>query len=272
MTAPHDRHDRRDGYDRRDGDDSVLPVDPLMTVVAGEPLTDAQRADAAFMAGHREAVADVAALREQLGLIADALTRPVAAEEPAPQPLPEPRQVPVLARRRPRRRVAVAFGSLAVAAVAAVLSGTAWLLAQAGGSDSSAVSSSADDAAGAKEAQRGAGSDSSSSYLACARLVVEGDVTAVRPDKGASGRYRVTLHITRAYKPADIPADQVTVVADASADPAPRTGLHVLVGVTGPSATTVPDLWVTGEERIAEQRALLRQESGHPLTPAPGCS
>jgi hypothetical protein len=264
MTAPHDGHDGHDRHDGHDGHgrhDSVLPVDPLMAVVAGEPLTDAQRADAAFMAGHREAAADVAALREQLGLIADALTRPAPAEEPEPQP------VRVAKPPRPRRWVTVAFGSLAVAAVAAVLSGTAWLLAQGG----NGMSGSADsDSVAAGQKQDGGKSDGAA-YLACARLVVEGDVTAVRAEQGGSGRYRVTLHVTRAYKPAQ-GADRVTVVTDALAVPRPRPGLHVLIGVSGPPATATPDLWITGEARIAEQRALLRAEPSHAPTPAPGCS
>lgn len=285
MTAPHEHHDR---HERHGGG---LPVDPLMAAVTGEPLTDAQRADAGFMARYGDAAADVAVLREQLGLIAGALTGaapagepasagesasagqpapagdPAPAGEPAPQPPPHrPRQPSGLRYVRPRRRRSFALGALAVAAVAAVLSGTAWLLAQAGGSDGSTSS-----AADAKEAQAGAGADGSSSYLACARLVVEGDVTAVRPEQGTSGRYRVTLHVTRAYKPADVP-DQVTVVTGASAGPRPRTGLHVLVGVTGSSATAVPDLWITGKEPIAEQRAAFRAEAGVTPAPGPGCS
>ena len=273
MTAPHEHHDR---HERHGGG---LPVDPLMAAVTGEPLTDAQRADAGFMARYGDAAADVAVLREQLGLIAGALTGPAPAREPvppgepapvgepAPQPPPRrPRQPSGPRYVRPRRRRSFALGALAVAAVAAVLSGTAWLLAQAGGSDGSTSS-----AADAKEAQAGAGADGSSSYLACARLVVEGDVTAVRPERGTSGRYRVTLHVTRAYKPADVP-DQLTVVTGASAGPRPRTGLHVLVGVTGSSATAVPDLWITGKEPIAEQRAAFRAEAGVTPAPDPGCS
>ncbi|MHB9861691.1 hypothetical protein [Streptomyces sp. YIM S03343] len=271
MTAPHERHD---SHGRHGGG---LPVDPLMAVVTGEPLSDAQLADPAFMARHREAAADVAALREQLGLIADVLTGPAPAEEPAQQQ-PQQRQSsqqpqpPRLRYVAPRRRRSFAFGVLVVTAVATVLSGMAWLLAQAGGGSDSSTAS-ADSAAGAKEQHGGAGYGSASSYLACARLVVEGDVTAVRPEKGASGRYKVTLHVTRAYKPAEVP-DQVTVVTDASAAPRPAIGLHVLVGVTGRSATAAPDLWVTGEQRIAEQRAAFQRESSRTPTPtpAPGCS
>ncbi|MEV5358713.1 hypothetical protein AB0L15_37690, partial [Streptomyces sp. NPDC052693] len=45
--------------------------DPLMAAITGEPLP--QDADAAARAEHRAARADVALLREQLGLVGDAL-------------------------------------------------------------------------------------------------------------------------------------------------------------------------------------------------------
>ncbi|MEU6536425.1 hypothetical protein [Streptomyces sp. NPDC047000] len=274
MTAPHERHDP---------DHGAPSADPLMAAVAGEPLTGAQRADAGFMARYDEAAADVAVLREQLGLIAGALTgsAPAGSTSAGSVPAGEPAQPSGLRYVRPRRRrsftAALALGALAVAAVVAVLSGMAWLLTQAGGSSGSTAaagdSKAADSAAGAEAGGRGAGADGSPPYLACARLVVEGDVTAVRPEGGASGRYRVTLHVTRAYQPAEVP-DRVTVVTDASAEPRPRTGLHVLVGVTGTSATAVPDLWITGERRIADRRALLEAEAEATATPAPdpGCS
>ncbi|MFD8813825.1 hypothetical protein ACFV23_20595, partial [Streptomyces sp. NPDC059627] len=85
MTAEHDDHERYDGRDEEE-------TDALFAVLMDEPLTGGQRADPAFMAEHRAATADVALLREQLGIIGDTLA--------APPPRPEPRPRPA-ARRRP---------------------------------------------------------------------------------------------------------------------------------------------------------------------------
>lgn len=73
MTAEHDGHEGREGRDEQGGDDGM---DALLAVLADEPLSDEARADAAFMAAHRSAQADVALLREQLGIIGDALAEP----------------------------------------------------------------------------------------------------------------------------------------------------------------------------------------------------
>ncbi|MGW2945156.1 hypothetical protein ACWDAF_25905, partial [Streptomyces sp. NPDC001226] len=88
-------------------------ADALMAAITGEPLPEAARADAEFMAGHRAAAADVALLREQLSAIGDVLAAPPAG---APSP--------VTARSRPRaprparpvrrgRALGIAVGSLA---------------------------------------------------------------------------------------------------------------------------------------------------------------
>ncbi|MGF0171542.1 hypothetical protein ACQF36_13840 [Streptomyces sp. Marseille-Q5077] len=79
MTAENEGRTGRDGYDEGRGG-----VDALMAAITGEPLTDEARADAAFMAEHRSAAADVALLREQLGIIGHALTEPMPAS-PAPE-------------------------------------------------------------------------------------------------------------------------------------------------------------------------------------------
>lgn len=60
-------------------------ADALMAAITGEPLSDEARADAAFMAEHDSAAADLALLREQLGIIGHALAEPAP---PAPEPLP----------------------------------------------------------------------------------------------------------------------------------------------------------------------------------------
>ncbi len=51
-------------------------VDALMAAITDEPLPDAARADAGFMAEHATATAEVALLREQLGIIGQALSAP----------------------------------------------------------------------------------------------------------------------------------------------------------------------------------------------------
>ncbi|MFD5335889.1 hypothetical protein ACFWJD_07745, partial [Streptomyces hawaiiensis] len=70
MTARNDddrRHGERGGGDEYDG------MDALMAVLVGDPLPEEARRDAAFMAAHDSAAADVALLRRQLGLLGDTL-------------------------------------------------------------------------------------------------------------------------------------------------------------------------------------------------------
>src|SRR2546430_465015 len=92
-------------------------ADALMAAITGEALSEEARADTAFMAEHRRAEADVALLREQLGIIGDAL----GAEE-----RPQRQSAPVRAPRDRGRARRFAFGSLAAAAVATVLAGMGW--------------------------------------------------------------------------------------------------------------------------------------------------
>ncbi|MEV5842953.1 hypothetical protein AB0M32_13390 [Streptomyces sp. NPDC051985] len=244
MTAEHDEYDGRD--DIRDDD-----FDALFAVLAEEPLTDGQRADAAFMAEHRAATADVALLREQLGIIAETLAEPsTPLPRPQPQPQPHPRVRPA-GRRRPWQHPGVRglglAGALAAAFASAVF-GLGWLVSN--GADSKSAGSSADSAAGstaggAKESLDGA------RFLACARLVVEGTVTGVHEVPG-SGRERVTLKVTRAYKPAKA-AEEVDVLFEADADSRIRQGALVLVAVR--TGQQVPDRYAVGEREIAPMRA-----------------
>ncbi|MFD5481216.1 hypothetical protein [Streptomyces hawaiiensis] len=70
MTARNDddrRHGERAGGGEYDG------MDALMAVLIGDPLPEEARRDAAFMAAHDSAAADVALLRRQLGLLGDTL-------------------------------------------------------------------------------------------------------------------------------------------------------------------------------------------------------
>ena len=211
--------------------------DALMAAITGEELTDEARADAAFLAEYRAAEADIALLREQLGILGETLAEP----PPAPQP------VPLRPSRAARRRArALAFGTLAAAAVAGVVTGLGWLMGPGGGADS--ISSADSGAAKAEAGVRFGGP----AYLACATTVAEGEVTAVK-ELAATGELQVTVHVTRYWKP-DRGAGNLTYVIGEDDLPEPLTrGTHVLFGVTGGSPS--PDHWVVGEDRIARERA-----------------
>ncbi|MET8113641.1 hypothetical protein [Streptomyces prasinus] len=245
---------------------AALDGDALMAAILGEPLPAAARRDPAFLAARDAAAADVAVLREQLGIIGDTLAREA---EPGPAPVrPLPAVAPPPGRtssfgrtpppRRARRSLKVALGALAAAAAASVVLGTGWLVTQAGQGDtaSSGAGAAAEDAADAKrqEADTGFGS---AGYLACARLVVEGTVTKVEPVPGA-GRDRVTLETTRRHKPEPgrkgLGKDrgEVTFLAEAAGGPRLRVGDQVLIGL--PREGSVPDAVIVGEEDIAPER------------------
>lgn len=238
--------------------------DALMAALTDEPLPESAREDPAFLAAHRSAEADLALLREQLGVIGDAL----AAAEPAQAPRP-PRPAGVRSARVRRHAVTVAFGSLAVAAVAAVLSGLAWLLSQgtAGTSDASsdtAADSASSAASGGDEQESGGATRfGGPRYLACARTVAEGTVTRV--ERLPDDELRVTVRVTRFYKPeqsGEPDADraptgtETTLVTSRSAfseERAPEAGDPVLYGI--PRDATTPDHWVVGEREVAQERA-----------------
>ncbi|WP_262058128.1 hypothetical protein [Streptomyces sp. STR69] len=231
-------------------------VDALMAAITGEPVPEAARADAAYMAEHRAATADVALLREQLGIIGEALSAP------PPRPEPEPVRTLRLAPRRHPALRALAYGTLAMAVVVGMITGLAWLVAHSGGADSTA-SSNADSgskaAGGHSESPKAPGPLSEPElYVACSSLLVEGTVTGVQPS--SDPRKRITLAVTRSYRPAHGPAD-VTVVLPAGASPAPRQGQHVLVGVRKGTATA--NLWVVGEDAVAADRATIVDALSH---------
>ncbi|MER7186537.1 hypothetical protein ABT404_44970 [Streptomyces hyaluromycini] len=244
MTAEHDDHDDRERHDGRGEEET----DALFAVLMDEPLSDEQRADPAFMAEHRAATADLALLREQLGIIGDIL-----AEPPPAAPLPRPRPA---ARRRPWQHPgvrALGFAGALAAAFAGAVFGIGWLAANGGssamsngaGSDKAADSASGTAGQGGKEQAVGPG------YLACARLVVEGTVTEVRQLPG-SGEERVTLRVTRAYKPAKT-AKEVEFLFEDGTDARVRTGARLLVGIT--RGQQVPDRYAVGESEIAPERS-----------------
>ncbi|MFH9858291.1 hypothetical protein [Streptomyces sp. NPDC017202] len=257
MTAGHepDTHDdgREDpggryGDGPRGGPDGPDGTDPLMAAILDVPLSGDARTDPALVAGHRAAAADVALLREQLGVLAEALTRPPAAE-PALRPAPVPL-------RPARRRLPPALRTVGLAAAGALVAGSGWLLVQVNGGAADIASSGADkSAADEKAASSGAhGPLADPGYLACARLVVEGDVTDVVPVRGTS-RERVTLRVTRSYKPGATAREEVDFVVERDVDPPAAEGDHVLAGF--PRGSASPDVWIVGEADIAAGRSAL---------------
>ncbi|GAA4801211.1 hypothetical protein [Streptomyces ziwulingensis] len=265
MAAEHERHDgyeRHDGhaeqddydqgYDGRGGDDGYAHMDALMAAITGEPLPPGAAEDAVLLAEHRAAEADVALLREQLAVIGGALTAPVRDTEPARAAVPP--LAPASGRpHRPRSRrrpFAVALGALAVACAGAFVAGLGWLAVQ-GGPAGSQDSSAAKDADSAAEAPGGAEAPfGSPRYLACARLVAEGEVVAVEPVAG-TGRHRVTLEVTRSYLP-DPGERRVTFPLDDTTGTVTEGDL-VLVGI--PRHGDAPDAVFVGEAALAGQRA-----------------
>ncbi|WP_333773532.1 hypothetical protein [Streptomyces sp. IBSBF 3136] len=85
MTAEHEG---------AEGAREYAGMDALMAAITGDPLPEEARRDPAFRAEHRAAEADVSVLREQLALLAGALTGEEPGERPAPDAgrTPAPRQ------------------------------------------------------------------------------------------------------------------------------------------------------------------------------------
>ncbi|MDQ0403792.1 hypothetical protein ABVB69_01945 [Streptomyces sp. NPDC000349] len=228
--------------------------DALMAAITGEPLPPGAGAEA--HGAYRSATADVALLREQLGVIGRSLSGPPA--EPVPGPLPEPGISTVVpAPRRPRRRpLTLALGALAVVCAGTVVTGLGWLVAQ-GGSGGSDDASGKGVASDERADSSGSGTAfGSPHYLACARLVAEGTVTRAEPVPG-TGRHRVTLDVTRTYKPepGGRPEQDVEPVTFELDDGTARlaAGDRALIGI--PLHGDTPDAVITGGPAIAAERA-----------------
>lgn len=267
--------------------------DALMAALLDEPLPEAALRDAEFVASRDAAAADVALLREQLGLIGEALAGAGTANAEAGAPpgrrvaawpgdaagaetdlgrvsgsaaAPAPPVRPLLPRpARARRALNIAFGTLAAAAAASVLFGVGWAVVQAGGAADTTSSSDSGSGYGSgadkKDSESGDLHDDSDGklsqvgYLACARLVVEGTVTDVEPVPDA-GQIRIAVDVDRYYKPAK-GADEVVFPMAEDVDPRLEKGDHVLIGISPGSAE--PDLWTVGEQKIADERAWIEE-------------
>ncbi|MDN3022860.1 hypothetical protein [Streptomyces sp. S.PB5] len=225
-------------------------IDALMAAITDEPVPDDKRADATFMTEHRKATADVALLREQLGIIGDALAEPPAQPSPAARSAP-PRPVP-----NPRRAVRFAFRGLAVAAAASVVAGLGWLVATGAGG----AMTSSDDADGGSIAKDSTAAESgtrfgSPHYLACTQLVVEAKIASVeRLEDGV--QLRITVDVVRYYKQDGQRPERLTYVVDDTFTRGLVRGDQVLFGV--PKGDAVPDHWVVGEAEVARERAWIQ--------------
>jgi hypothetical protein len=222
------------------GRDAYDGADALMAALTDDPLPDAAREDPAFLAEHRAAQADLALLREQLGIIGNALADPPPpAEASGPVPLRPPRT-----RRRART---VAFATLVAAAVISVIAGMGWLVAQ-GGGDALSSSDSAD--AGSRQEDGGL-LYGSPRYLACTVLVAEATVTEVEPIPGTE-QLRITVHVVRYFKPDKGGAADLTHVIDRYSVTPLRKGDPVLIGERESGQA---DYWAVGEKAVARDRA-----------------
>ncbi|MGW1673612.1 hypothetical protein [Streptomyces sp. NPDC002324] len=282
-------HDGARGYDDTGHDGPVhAGMDALMAALLDDPLPEEALRDAEFMAARDTAAADVALLREQLGIIGEALAvtgddalagappgRPAAARPgDAAGARTDPGRVsgtapasaasvtPLLPRPdRARRALRITFGSLAAAAVASVVLGVGWGVMQDGGAadtKSSADSGVSEESAGRIDGdaeKQDSGGDSASlsreGYVACARFIVEGTVTEVEPVPGAA-QDRITVEVEHWIKP-DKGGERIVFPMDQDVDPRLKRGDHVLVGI--PEDSAHPDVWTTKEAQIARERA-----------------
>ncbi|MGW0987096.1 hypothetical protein ACWD46_12845 [Streptomyces sp. NPDC002486] len=230
-------------------------ADALMAAITGEEPPHEARASDAFMAEYRSATADVALLREQLGLIGQALAEPL--EEPGPQTGGGASVTPLAVRRKRPEPLALALKGLVAAVGASLVIGMGWLVVHSGdmGAADDQGGSAASDSSAGRPHTEGDAKLSHAGYLACARLVVEGTVAGVEPLPG-TGQDRITLDVTRYYKP-DKGRARITFPLETGAEPPLRAGDHMLVGVSGGQAE--PDLWTTDEKEIARDRAWITE-------------
>ncbi|MFF1506036.1 hypothetical protein [Streptomyces sp. NPDC058326] len=192
--------------------------DPVRLAVSGEPLPEWAERDPDV----RAALADVETLREQLGLIATAVTGPAAGASPPPAAAPGPRR-----RRAPRRALAAVA---AVAVLGLLGTGGAYLVAHNG------------------ELDGGIGDAllTAEGLVACATDIAEGTVARVERLGGDQG-VRVTLSVERTYKKEEAKEARTAgtaageprlvftagdVPAEESADPYFRVGTRMLVIVS----------------------------------------
>ncbi len=229
-------------------------VDALMTAITDDPVPEEALSDPAFAAEHAAAVADVALLRERLGVIGAALAA-------APEAPPE-RVVPLRAPRTARRRFTIASARSPRAAppsrdrrdgLAGGGCGQGGRRDADSGDAKAAAPDERADGSGHAEAARTA-----EGFVACSRLIVEGTVTAVDAVPGAA-RDRITLKVTRHIKPA---SGDRTVTFPMSHDVDPRLEKGDRALITVPKGAAEPDNWATGKEGDELRRMILKALPG----------
>ncbi|MEV0527809.1 hypothetical protein AB0I66_30725 [Streptomyces sp. NPDC050439] len=231
-------------------DEYAYEDDALMLALMGEPAPGAPGHDLE----HAAAVADIALLREHIGVAGRALAAP------APVPEPDRSAAPVRPAGMRRRRVTMALGLAAAAAAVSLVGGAAWLAIESGGGinksagDSDAAKGAAPEAG--DEDRAGGADQKTGSYVPCARLIVEGTVKRVEPVPGGV-QDRIVLDVTRYYKPSR-GAGQVTFVMDVNVDPRLRPGDRTLIGISKGEAS--PDIWSNKKADIARDRAWIERE------------
>ncbi|MGW5196077.1 hypothetical protein [Streptomyces spiralis] len=239
--------------ERTRADDPCEP-DPLLAAILDEPPASS---DADYLTDYHAARTDVTELRRRLASIADTLVGADIRADIGAEPVPRPGSGAPVGRRpaggppgrpgaprRARRGRRAVLGSLVAALVGSGVFGLGWLLAASG--------AGTDSAGGAADAASGDAKVTAGGYVACARLIVEGTVTRVDPEPG-TGQDRIGLAVERRYKPRTGP-DQVTFPVDHEVPPRLRTGDRVLVAIPAHAGSS-PDIWSTGERRIARDRA-----------------
>lgn len=156
--------------------------------------------------------------------------------------------------RRGRRGARLLLGAGAASAAAVLLGGLAWLGVQGGTSQGGGAGSSAAQAdsgtSGAKLSQEG--------LIACARLVVEGTVVRVEPVP-QERRDRITLRVTRYYKPSSGP-EEVVFPVDRDAGPRLEEGDRTLVTVPVDGAEPVDR--AVGRDLASRRDSVLRALPG----------
>ncbi|MFF9501933.1 hypothetical protein [Streptomyces sp. NPDC014656] len=164
--------------------------------------------------------ADVDLLREQLGVLAAALTTgPVRPEPARPEAPVSAEPVPPEPVVRPRRRARAAGWALAACvALGALGTGGAWLAARPGETAGGLLGSGAE----AKLAPGG--------VVACATDAAEG--TVVRAEPLAEGEVRVVLRVERRYKPAGPDSGELAFRGWAAEASYYRPGTRMLVVVS----------------------------------------
>ncbi|GAA2663293.1 hypothetical protein [Streptomyces vastus] len=249
-------------------------TDALLAAITDEPLPQEALDDPEFMAEHRAALADVAALREQLLFMGEALAAesersqaapvspgPAGVKAPGPAEVKAKPPKPAARSWQPRRYAGLALGALVVAMGTTLLGGLVWLGVQNGGGGD-AGASSADSAAGRAE---GGGDDTAADsgekpfspemYIACSKVLVEGTVQNVTPRD--DGDVRVVLEVKRYLRPertvAEHPTIAVNLYGSARADL--KVGVDALVRV--PIHTQEPQDWKVGPEAAEDRDGLV---------------